>query len=195
MSVRPAKTQISLGIHPVWSESSLGVQWVAKDPSFLHADTEDSDQTGRMPRLICLRWAHSQFVGFIMRRSSNNNKNAIKGVISKYSGFLFVFSGTETVFLTAKRSCFVFLFSIFIFSEVSLFFVIRFSMFIFRSKFVFRYSLSDIHFQMLVCFSLFVFRYSFSEVSLFFSLFVFRYSLSDVSSFFVIRFSIFFFRS
>ena len=27
-------------------------QWVAKDPSFLHADSEDSDQTGRMPRLI-----------------------------------------------------------------------------------------------------------------------------------------------
>ena len=32
-----AKTQISLGI---------GVQWVAKDPSFLPADSEDSDQTG-----------------------------------------------------------------------------------------------------------------------------------------------------
>ena len=27
-------------------------QWVAKDPSFLHTDSEDSDQTGRMPRLI-----------------------------------------------------------------------------------------------------------------------------------------------
>ena len=26
--------------------------WVAKDPRFLHADSEDSDQTGRMPRLI-----------------------------------------------------------------------------------------------------------------------------------------------
>ena len=34
MSVRTAKTQISLGIR------------------FLHADSEDSDQTGRMPRLI-----------------------------------------------------------------------------------------------------------------------------------------------
>ena len=52
VSVRPAKTQISLGIRPVWSESSLCVQWVAKDPSFLHADSEDSDQIGRMPRLI-----------------------------------------------------------------------------------------------------------------------------------------------
>ena len=52
MSVRPAKTQISLGIRPVWSESSLCAQWVAKSPRFLHTDSEDSDQTGRMPRLI-----------------------------------------------------------------------------------------------------------------------------------------------
>ena len=52
MSVRPAKTQISLGIRPVWSESSLCAQWVAKNPVFLHADSEDSYQTGRMPRLI-----------------------------------------------------------------------------------------------------------------------------------------------
>ena len=34
------------------SESSLCAQWVAKDPSFRYADSEDSDQTGRMPRLI-----------------------------------------------------------------------------------------------------------------------------------------------
>ena len=33
-------------------QSSLCAQWVAKDPTFLHADSEDSDQTGRMPRLI-----------------------------------------------------------------------------------------------------------------------------------------------
>ena len=46
--VRPAKTQINLGIRPVWSESLLCAQRVAKEP----ADSEDSDQTGRMPRLI-----------------------------------------------------------------------------------------------------------------------------------------------
>ena len=34
------------------SQSSLCAQWVDKDPMFLHADSEDSDQTGRMPRLI-----------------------------------------------------------------------------------------------------------------------------------------------
>ena len=69
MTVRPAKTQISLGICPVWSESSLCTQWVVKDPSFLHADGEDSDQTGQVPRLIRVfagRTCH--FVGFVMRR-------------------------------------------------------------------------------------------------------------------------------
>ena len=30
-------------IRPVWSESSQCAQWVAKDPGFLHADSEDSD--------------------------------------------------------------------------------------------------------------------------------------------------------
>ena len=52
MTVRQAKTQISLGMRPVWSESSLCAHWLAKDPSFLHMDIEDSDQTEQMPRLI-----------------------------------------------------------------------------------------------------------------------------------------------
>ena len=38
-----AKTRISLGFHPVWSESSPCAQRVAQDPRFLHADSEDSD--------------------------------------------------------------------------------------------------------------------------------------------------------
>ena len=66
--VRPAKTQISLGIHLVWSESLLSTQWAAKDLSFLHADSEDSDQPGQMPRLLWVfagRTCH--FVGFVLR--------------------------------------------------------------------------------------------------------------------------------
>ena len=43
----------------IWSESLLCVQWVAKDPRFLHADSEDSDLTGRMPRLICVFAGHT----------------------------------------------------------------------------------------------------------------------------------------
>ena len=67
--VRPAKIQISLGIRPVWSESLLCAQWVAKDPSFLHTDSKDSDQTGRMPRLIwVLAGPACHFVGLVMRQ-------------------------------------------------------------------------------------------------------------------------------
>ena len=40
------RRQIGLGIHTVWSESSVCAQWVAKDQRFLHANSEDSDQTG-----------------------------------------------------------------------------------------------------------------------------------------------------
>ena len=46
ITVRPAKTQISLGIRPFGSESSLSTQLVSKDPSFLHADSEDSERLG-----------------------------------------------------------------------------------------------------------------------------------------------------
>ena len=59
-SVRPAKTRIRLG---------GCAQWVAKDLMFLHGDSEDSDQTGRMPRLIGVfagRTCH--IVGFVVTR-------------------------------------------------------------------------------------------------------------------------------
>ena len=50
--VRPAKTRISLGIRPVWPESSLSA-WRKLGSLPTHwAHSEDSDQTGRMPRLI-----------------------------------------------------------------------------------------------------------------------------------------------
>ena len=48
--------------------SSLCAQWVAKDLRFLHADSEDSNQTGWMPRLIRVfagRICH--FAGFVVR--------------------------------------------------------------------------------------------------------------------------------
>ena len=67
ITVRPAKTHISLGIRPV-NESLLCGQWVAKDTVILQADSEDSDQTGQLPRLIWVfagRTCH--FVGFVMR--------------------------------------------------------------------------------------------------------------------------------
>ena len=65
--VRPAITQISLDIDPVWSESSMCAQSVTKDSRLLHAGSEDSDQTGRIPSLI---WVFAgctcYFAGFVM---------------------------------------------------------------------------------------------------------------------------------
>ena len=56
--VRPAKTQISLGIRPVWSESSLCALWEAKDPSFFHADSEDWSDSADAQAGLSLRWTH-----------------------------------------------------------------------------------------------------------------------------------------
>ena len=48
-------------------QSSVCTQWVAKDPNFLHADSGDPDQTGRMPKAdLSLCCAHTHFVGFVM---------------------------------------------------------------------------------------------------------------------------------
>ena len=52
MTVHPAKTQISLGILPVWSESSLSVWRKLGSLATDWVYSEDSDQTGRMRRLI-----------------------------------------------------------------------------------------------------------------------------------------------
>ena len=71
MSVRQAKTQISLGIRPVWSKSSMCAQSKTKDPKFLHADSEDSDQTGRMPRLIWVFAGRTLILLVLSCRDSN----------------------------------------------------------------------------------------------------------------------------
>ena len=52
--MRPAKTQISLGIRLVWSESSLSAWRIIGSLATHKRDSEDSDQTGRMSRLICV---------------------------------------------------------------------------------------------------------------------------------------------
>ena len=50
--MRPAKTQISMGIRPVWSESLLPTWRKLGSLTTQRAHSEDSDQTGRVPRLI-----------------------------------------------------------------------------------------------------------------------------------------------
>ena len=82
--VRPAKTQISLGIGPVWSESSLYFKWVAKDPRFLDADSEDWSDWAAAHADPSLHLAHTPFCWFChavayyraaeMARKWRNNK-------------------------------------------------------------------------------------------------------------------------
>ena len=52
MTVRAAKTQISLGIRQVWSESSLSAGRKLGSLATHWWHSEDSDQIGQMPRLI-----------------------------------------------------------------------------------------------------------------------------------------------
>ena len=48
-------------------QSSLCALWVTKDPMLPHADSEDSDPTGQMPRLIRVFAGRTgDFVGFVM---------------------------------------------------------------------------------------------------------------------------------
>ena len=47
-----AKIQIRLRECAVWSESSPGTFWIAKDANSRHVDNKDSDQTEQMHRLI-----------------------------------------------------------------------------------------------------------------------------------------------
>ena len=71
MTVLPAKTQIRLGIRPVWSVSSLFAWRKLWSLATYWLPSEDSDQTGRMSRLISVfagRTCH--IVGFVMRRFS-----------------------------------------------------------------------------------------------------------------------------
>ena len=66
VAVRPAKTQISLGIRPVWSVFPVHMKkaWVLSYPLSaqrrLWSDWADAQAD------LSLRWAHTHFVGFVM---------------------------------------------------------------------------------------------------------------------------------
>ena len=65
--VRPAKTQISLGISPVWSESSLSAWRNIRPLTIFWAQSEDSDKTWRMPRLSWVFAGRTRhWVGFVV---------------------------------------------------------------------------------------------------------------------------------
>ena len=60
--VRPAKTQISLGIRPVWSESSLSTCKKLGSLATHWAHSEDWSDWADVQADLGLRWAHSHFV-------------------------------------------------------------------------------------------------------------------------------------
>ena len=75
MACAPTKTKISLGICPVWLESSLFAWRKLRSLASHWAHSEDSDQTGQMPRLI---WVFAgctcHFVGFVLRLLKLSNR-------------------------------------------------------------------------------------------------------------------------
>ena len=62
--VCPAKTRISLDLSPVWSESSLCTQSMAKNPRFFHADIEDWSDWADAQADLSRCWAHRSFCYF-----------------------------------------------------------------------------------------------------------------------------------
>ena len=72
--MRPAKTQISLGIRPVWSEPSLSAWRKLGFLATLWAHSEGSGQTGRMPRLIWVFAGRTLILLVLSCRGSHANK-------------------------------------------------------------------------------------------------------------------------
>ena len=99
--VSPAKTQINLGICSVWSESLLCPSWVAKDPVFFHADSEDWSDWAEAQADLSLRWTQRSFVGSVMRWLKCADQTACacwcvpllitcqKWVLSQFGSFLY----------------------------------------------------------------------------------------------------------
>ena len=89
MTECPVKTQISLGIRPVWSDSSLSTWRKLESLATQWVHSDDSDQTGQMPKLI---WVFAgctdHFVGFVMRQliywGTYNNQRIITVTTSSY---------------------------------------------------------------------------------------------------------------
>ena len=101
--VRPAKTQIGLGIRPVWSESLLCAQWVAKGPSFLHSLSGQQrlwSDWGDAQADLSLRWAHMPFCWFCHVAA-----HLFLYSILKYTDWLYNASLGLQLFFVVQRNC------------------------------------------------------------------------------------------
>ena len=87
---RPAKAQASLCIRAVSPEYSLSVRRNIGPLTTYWAHSEDSDQTGLMPRVICVfAWRTCHFVGFVVRQLNYNDvkkKRFIENVAQHATG-------------------------------------------------------------------------------------------------------------
>ena len=93
VTVRPAKTQISLGIRPVWSESSLSA-WRKLGSLATHwVHSENSDQTGRMPRLIWVFAGCTLILLVLSGRGSDHLTSARSFHISYVQYFMYLSLG------------------------------------------------------------------------------------------------------
>ena len=88
--------QISLGICPVWSESSLSTWRKLRSLATHWAHSEDSDQTGRMPRLI---WVFAGHTVILLVLSWGGSSPSVCGL--QENCFLNT-NGTENYFVMSK---------------------------------------------------------------------------------------------
>ena len=76
-------THISLGIRPVWSESSLSAWRKLRSLPAHWAHSEDSDQTGRMPRLIWVFTGRTLILLVLSRGGSNSDCYSSQSISSQ----------------------------------------------------------------------------------------------------------------
>ena len=82
--VHPAKTQISLGFCPVWSESSLPA-WRKLGSLATHCvHSEDWSNWADAQANLSLRWAHSHIVGFVMLQPRRTLSRSILALWSQH---------------------------------------------------------------------------------------------------------------
>ena len=80
-----------VSVRPVWSESSLSAWRKLGSLVTQWAHSEDSDQTRRMFRLICLRWAHMSVCWFCHEAAQMSRLAALLVV-----ALIWIFSGGHT---------------------------------------------------------------------------------------------------
>ena len=111
--VRPVKTQISIGIRPVWSESPLSA-WIKLGSTATHWEhSEDTDQTGRIPRLIWV-FAGRTVILLVLSWSGSNKYSGSSHIIKPSLWFTFVRCNFRTSLISVFRTSHILFRSVYI---------------------------------------------------------------------------------